>query len=92
MRFQTTSAPSTRTSSPGFGEPKNSLIRRRDIVDLVEDIADGGAPVTAKRTLAAKWWIIPPTRTKHGLAHRVPLSSLALDLMEHVKALSGDTP
>jgi integrase len=160
-----------------LGERKARSIRRRDIVDLVEEIADRGAPVTANRTLAvisrmfnfaveremleatpaagikrvhketgrqrvlseeevgniwnnlpaaqmsegvrlalklmlvtgqrraevaeaawdevdltAGWWTIPATRTKNGLAHRVPLSGLALDILKGIKALSGDAP
>ena len=34
------------------------------------------------------WWTIPAGRSKNGLAHRVPLSPLALKLLEHVRAAS----
>ncbi len=162
---------------PKLGHLKAHSVRRRDIIELVEDIADRGAPVTANRTLAvisrmfnfavereileatpaagikrvhkeqgrqrvlseeeirrfwtnlsgtqmtegvrlalqlmlvtaqrraevteatwdefdlsAAWWTIPATRAKNGLAHRVPLSDLALGLLDRVKALSGDSP
>jgi integrase len=95
---------------PHLGHLKARAVRRRDIIDLVECIADRGAPVTANRTLAvisrmfnfavereileatpARWWTIPPARTKNGLAHRVPLSDLALNLLGRVKTLSGDS-
>jgi integrase len=162
---------------PHLGQLKAHSVRRRDIVDLVEGIADRGAPVTANRTLAvvskmfnfavdreileatpaagikrvhkeqgrqrvlseeeirrfwnnlpdtqmteavrlalrlmlvtaqrrgelaeatwdefdlsAGWWTIPAEHAKNGLAHRVPLSDLALGLLAQVKALSGASP
>lgn len=162
---------------PQLGQVKAQEIKRRDIIDLVEGIANRGAPVTANRTLAvlsrmfnfaverdilsatpaagikrvhkeqsrqrvlseeeirnfwtnlpntqmtegvrialklmlvtaqrrnevgeatwdefdlsARWWTIPAARTKNGLAHRVPLSDLAIDLLVRIKALSGDSP
>jgi integrase len=162
---------------PRLGHIKAQSVRRRDIVELVEGIADRGAPVTANRTLAvisrmfnfavereileatpaagikrvhkeqgrqrvlseaeirkfwdnlpntqmtesvrlalqlmlvtaqrrgevteatwdefdfsAGWWTIAAARAKNGLAHRVPLSNLALGLLERIKALSGDSP
>jgi integrase len=36
------------------------------------------------------WWIIP--ETKNGLPHRVPLSPLAVDLLQAAKTISGDSP
>jgi integrase len=35
------------------------------------------------------WWTIPAKKAKNGQAHRVPLSSLAKQLLEEVKQLSG---
>jgi integrase len=58
--------------------------------------------VTAQRTgelVGAKWseldrenekvWTIPAEKAKNGLAHRVPLSDLALDILAEIKKLSG---
>ncbi len=42
--------------------------------------------------LAAGWWTIPAARSKNGLSHRVPLSSLASSLLSRLHALCGDTP
>ena len=36
------------------------------------------------------WWTIPSEKAKNNLSHRVPLSSLALQLLEQVKLLSGN--
>jgi len=38
--------------------------------------------------LKNQWWTIPAGRSKNGLAHRVPLSPLALKLLENVRAAS----
>jgi integrase len=38
---------------------------------------------------ASGWWTIPAEKAKNGLSHRVPLSSLALNL---IKALKPETP
>ena len=37
-------------------------------------------------------WTIPAERSKNGIAHRVPLSSLALDLLEQTRDLAGESP
>ena len=37
--------------------------------------------------LKGKWWTIPGTKTKNGLPHRVPLSPLAINILEELKAL-----
>jgi integrase len=39
-----------------------------------------------------KWWTIPPEKAKNKMAHRVPLSSLALELLQEAKNLAGDSP
>jgi len=39
-----------------------------------------------------KWWTIPPEKAKNKMAHRVPLSPLALELLQAAKPLSGDSP
>ncbi|MBM4275597.1 MAG: DUF4102 domain-containing protein [Deltaproteobacteria bacterium] len=44
------------------------------------DFADGG------------WWTIPPEKAKNKLAHRVPLSPLAVELLQEAKALVMDSP
>ncbi len=36
-------------------------------------------------------WTIPADHSKNGKAHRVPLSSLALELIEDAKAIAGDS-
>lgn len=41
--------------------------------------------------LGNSWWTIPAERAKNKLAHRVPLSPLALDLLEQLRVLSGST-
>ena len=40
---------------------------------------------------AAPVWKIPGARTKNGEAHRVPLSNLALRLIEEARVLAGDS-
>ena len=40
---------------------------------------------------AANIWTIPAQKAKNNLAHRVPLSNLALDLLHEIKKLSGDS-
>lgn len=39
----------------------------------------------AEMDLKAAWWTIPATKAKNGMAHRVPLSALALSLIEPSK-------
>ena len=39
-----------------------------------------------------KVWTIPPARSKNGKAHRVPLSPLALGLIQQSRDLAGDSP
>jgi integrase len=58
--------------------------------------------VTAQRkgeVIGAEWgeldlderiWIIPAKRAKNGLPHRVPLSSLALAVLDEIRATNGD--
>ena len=41
--------------------------------------------------LTDKWWTIPPEKAKNKMAHRVPLSSLAMELLQAAKALTGDS-
>jgi integrase len=36
------------------------------------------------------WWTIPPERTKNGLAHRVPLSPWASDILRQLRETSTD--
>jgi integrase len=37
------------------------------------------------------WWTIPANKAKNGNAHRVPLSKLALKILQQIKAESGDS-
>jgi integrase len=39
-----------------------------------------------------KWWTIPPEKAKNKMAHRVPLSPLALELLQAAKNIVGDSP
>jgi integrase len=41
---------------------------------------------------AEGWWTIPGEKTKNGLPHRVPLSSLATEILQAAKDLGGDSP
>lgn len=41
--------------------------------------------------LNTAWWIIPKEQSKNGLAHRVPLSGLALNILKQMKAISGES-
>jgi integrase len=41
--------------------------------------------------LEAGWWTIPAAKAKNGNTHRVPLSTLALELLNEVKNLSGNS-
>ena len=38
------------------------------------------------------WWTIPAERSKNSLSHRVPLSSLATELLSELMKLAGDSP
>ncbi|ARB92852.1 site-specific integrase [Legionella longbeachae] len=40
---------------------------------------------------ASGWWTIPASKAKNKQAHRVPLSSLAVELLNEVKVLSGNS-
>ncbi len=42
--------------------------------------------------LTDKWWTIPPEKAKNKMAHRVPLSPLALELLQAAKNITGDSP
>ena len=37
------------------------------------------------------WWTIPATVSKNGLEHRVPLSRMALEALEELKPITGDS-
>ncbi len=37
------------------------------------------------------WWTIPNEKAKNQLSHRVPLSALALQILEQIKAISGES-
>lgn len=39
--------------------------------------------------LVSGWWTIPAIKAKNGQTHRVPLSSLAIELLNQIKQLSG---
>ena len=39
--------------------------------------------------LINKWWVIPSSKTKNGMAHRVPLPDLAISLFEKIKPFTG---
>jgi integrase len=41
--------------------------------------------------LNSAWWTIPAEKSKNKLAHRVPLSPLAIALLEEAQALAGDS-
>lgn len=41
--------------------------------------------------LNSGWWTIPASKAKNGNLHRVPLSELALKLLEELKAICGDS-
>jgi len=41
--------------------------------------------------LTDKWWTIPPEKAKNKMAHRVPLSPLALELFQAAKNIAGDS-
>jgi integrase len=41
--------------------------------------------------LVANWWTIPAEKAKNGKAHRVPLSTLALELLHEIKNHSGNS-
>ncbi len=42
--------------------------------------------------LTDKWWTIPPEKAKNKLAHRVPLSPLAIQLLQAAKNITSDSP
>jgi integrase len=45
----------------------------------------------AEIDLQEKWWTIPAEKTKNRLPHRVPLSMLAIEILEAAKNLAGDS-
>lgn len=42
--------------------------------------------------LTDRWWTIPPEKAKNKMTHRVPLSPLALELLQAAKKITGDSP
>jgi integrase len=42
--------------------------------------------------LTDKWWTIPPEKAKNKMTHRVPLSPLALELLQAAKNITGNSP
>jgi integrase len=42
--------------------------------------------------LTDRWWTIPPEKAKNKMAHRVPLSSLALELFQAARSITGNSP
>ena len=53
----------------------------------------GGEVMSMRRKdvdLDSGWWVIPEEHSKNGLAHRVPLSGLALDILKQMEAISGN--
>jgi integrase len=42
--------------------------------------------------LTDKWRTIPPEKVNNKISHRMPLSSLALELLKAAKSLAGDSP
>jgi len=43
----------------------------------------------AEFDLNARWWTIPASRSKNGLAHRVPLPGLAVEIIREITADGG---
>lgn len=41
--------------------------------------------------LITGWWTIPAEKAKNGNLHRIPLSKLAIDLLQEIKNLSGES-
>ncbi|QBR83839.1 site-specific integrase [Legionella israelensis] len=41
--------------------------------------------------LISGWWVIPANKSKNNLAHRVPLSRLAISLLKEIKDLSNNS-
>jgi integrase len=39
--------------------------------------------------LDSGWWVVPAEYSKNGLAHRVPLSELAINILKQMEAISG---
>jgi integrase len=42
--------------------------------------------------LTDRWWTIPPEKAKNKMAHRVPLSPLAIELLQAAKNFTGNSP
>ncbi len=42
--------------------------------------------------LTDRWWTIPPEKAKNKMAHRVPLSHLAMELLQAAKNITGNSP
>jgi integrase len=42
--------------------------------------------------LEGGWWTIPAEKSKNRLAHRVPLSPMAMDILQAARSLAGDCP
>ena len=41
--------------------------------------------------LKSGWWMIPASKAKNGSSHQVPLSDLALELLQELKVVSGNS-
>ncbi len=59
---------------------------------LVNGQRKGEVVSAAWKEIDSGWWTIPGEKTKNGLPHRVPLSPLALELLQAARGLSGDSP
>ena len=55
--------------------------RKCEILNMQKDEVD----------LKNGWWVIPGNKTKNGLQHRVPLSNMAIELIEEAITLSGNS-
>lgn len=45
----------------------------------------------AEIDLSSNWWVIPASKAKNNQEHRVPLSFLAIEILNEIKQLSGDS-
>lgn len=79
-------------SDPPAGMPHRcALALKLQLVTLQRKGEIVGAEWSEMDRDKERMWTIPAEKAKNGLAHRVPLSDLALDLLREIKKLSGDS-
>ena len=75
-------------------EPETPLMRAMFKLRLVTAQRGGEIAHMRKEDIDwnSGWWTIPGEYTKNGLSHRVPLNSVALNILQDIEETSADSP